>query len=301
MTQNKYIVPGRIVGAEYTFRENGVTIKTEQEENGWRRDIYTFPDESTHKTNWYKDECDTSGKLLKRSFLSNNGDLHDAYFEDGELKKVIKYHKNGKKSAAYINKTKNRVITCFDEDGMMESRMVWDADNRLISEQRFYKNGVIRESVSSFSKNLPDYIDAFNENGEKVLREFQPNEKGEIKRHIYDNEKPHNDVYNSSGCFLYQEHFPDNSKYHSIRVYCDNSEIKRKTCLDENDVVREQSFYRDGIITRTEFLDTEGVVVEIVDYDDLGDIKTARRLDNEDLEYRNVELTARQRTRSNSL
>lgn len=296
MTQNKYTVSERIVGAKYTFCENGVIIKTEQEENGYSRDIYTFPDESEYKGTLYKDEYDASGKLLKRSFLSNNGDRHDAYFEDGELKKVIKYPKNGKKSAAYINKTKNRVLTCFDKDGMMQERMVWDADNRLISEQKFYKNGVIREFVSSYSKNLPDYIDVFDENGEKLLTEFSPNEKGEIKRRIYDNEKPYNSVYSSSGNFLYHEYLLDDSKYHSIRVYRDSSEVERKTYLDENDVVREQSFYRNGTITRTEFLDTEGVVVGIVDYDEFGNIKTARRLDNEGLEYRNVELTAVDKT-----
>lgn len=296
MTQNEYTVSERIVGAEYTFRENGVMVKTEQEENGWSRDIYTFPDESTHRTNWYKDEYDASGKLLKRSFLSSNGDRHDAYFEDGELKKVIKYSGNDKKGVVYINKTKNRVITCFDKDGMMEGRMVWGTDNCLISEQKFYKNGVIMEFISSYSKNLPDYVDVFNENGEKVLTEFSPNEKGEIKRHICDEEKSYNDVYNSSGCFLYQEHFPDDSKYHSIRVYRDSSEVKRKTYLDENDVVREQSFYRDEIITRTEFLDTEGIVVGIVDYDESGNIKTARQLNNEDFGYRNIKLTAVDKT-----
>lgn len=38
MTKNEHTVSERIVEAKFMFRENGVIIKTEQEENGWSRD-----------------------------------------------------------------------------------------------------------------------------------------------------------------------------------------------------------------------------------------------------------------------
>lgn len=292
MTQNKHIEPGRIVETKFTFHENGVIVKTDREEDGYCRDIYTFPDGSDHTGAWYKDEYDTSGTLFKKSFLLSDGSHRDLYFKDGELKKVISYFGDGKKSATYINKTKNRVIAWFDENGLMDKRTVWDADGMLISNQDFHKNGVIKNNAFYDSKNLLSHTEVYDENGKILFTEFPPNEKGEIKRYVYCDGELHAEVCNPYGKLLFEEHFLDNSKYHSMRVYHDGDKVKRKAYLDENGVVKEQSFYCDGVIRRTEFFDAEGVVIRTVNYDALGDIKTARRLDNEDLKYMNAEPVA---------
>lgn len=286
MTQDKKYNIGRIVEEKFAFRENGVIVKTEREENGWSRDNYDFPNGSSHCGGWYKDECDASGKLLKRSFLLKDGELRDAYFEDGELKKVIRYFENGKKKVTYLNKIKDRVITFFDEDGLMEARVVFDVDDHLILRQDYRKDGIVERCVFFNSKGLIDYTDVFNENGEKLYTEFPPNEKREIKRRICRNGKSYIEVYNSSYIFLYEEYLMGNGEYHSMRVYRDGNVVKRKEFLDKNGAVREQIFYCNGIVNRMRFLDTEGVVVRTVGYDALGRIETVKQLDDESLGYR---------------
>lgn len=288
MTQNKEYNTGHIVEAKIAFRENGVIVRTEQEENGWCRDAYDFPDGSSHRGSWYKDECDASGKLLKRSFLLKDGDRHDVYFEDGELKKVIKYFGNGKKKAIYFNKIKDRVTTFFNEDGLMEGRSVFDVDGHLILRQEYREDGTVERCAFFNSKGLIDRMDVFNKNREKLYTEFPPNEEGKIKRRIYRNGEAYTEVYNSYRIFLYEEHFMDDGEFHLMRVYRDGDVIKRKEFLDNNGAVRRQIFYRNGIVNRTKFLDAEGVVVRTVGYDALGRIGTVKQLDDESLEYKDA-------------
>lgn len=288
MTQNKEYNIGRIVETKFAFRENGVIVKTELEENGWSRDAYDFPDGSLHRGSWYKDECDTSGELLKRSFLLKNGERRDAYFKDGELKKIIKYFGDGEKKAIYFNKIKDRVTTFFDEDGLMEARVVSGVDGHLILRKEYHGDGIMNRCIFFNSKGLIDYTDEFNENGEKLYTEFPPNEKGEIKRRIYRNGKSYIEVYNSYHIFLYEEHLMNDNEYRSMRVYRDGDVVKRKEFLDKNGVVREQIFYCNGIVNRTKFLDAEGVVVRTVGYDALGRIETVKQLDDESLEYKDA-------------
>ena len=285
MTRNiKYNI-GRIVETKLAFRENGVTVQTELEENGRCRDTWNFPDGSTHCGAWYKDECDASGKLLKRSFLLKNGEQCDACFKDGELEKLIKYLGNGKKEVAYRNK---RVITFFGEDGLMKARLVLDVDDHLLLRQEYCEDGIVERCIFFNSKGLIDHTDVFNKNGEKLYTEFPPNEKREIKRRIYHNGKSYIEVYNSSHIFLYEEHLMNDGEYHSMRVYRDGDVVKRKEFLNENGAVREQIFYCNGIAKRTNFFDAEGVVVKIGSYDALGRIKTVKQLDDESLEYKDA-------------
>lgn len=288
MTQDKKYNIGRIVETKLAFRENGVMVQTDWEENGRCRDTYNFPDGSTHCGAWYKDECDASGKLLKKSFLLENGERRDAYFEDGELKKLIRYFENGKKKAVYLNKIKDRVITFFGEDGLMEGRVVLNADGRFVSKQGYRGDGTAERCIFFNSKGLIDYTDVFNENGEKLYTEFPPNEKREIKRRIYRNGKSYIEVYNSFYIFLYEEHLMNDGEYHSMRVYRDGDAVKRKEFLDKNGAVREQIFYRNGIVKCTKFLDAEGVVVRTAGYDALGRIETVKQLDDESLEYKDA-------------
>ena len=290
MTQNEEYNIGRIVGAKLAFRENGVIVQTEREENGWSRDSYNFPDGSSHCGAWYKDECDTSGKLLKRSFLPKDGEWRDVYFKDGELKKVIRYFKNGKKKAIYFNKTeKDRVVTFFNEDGLIEERAVFDVDGLLLLKQKYHRDGFVERCAFFDSKGSLSHTDVFNKNKEELYTEFPPNEKGEIKRRICRNGKSYIEVYNSSYIFLCEEYFIDDDKYHSMRVYHDGNVLKRKEFLDKNGAVREQIFYCNGIANCTKFLDAEGVIIRIVHYDALGRIETARQLDDESLKYKDAE------------
>lgn len=288
MTQDKEYNIGRVVEAKLAFRENGVIVRTELEENGWRRDACDFPDGSSHIGSWYKDECDASGKLLKRSFLLKDGEWRDVYFEDGELKKIIKYFGDGKKKAIYFNKIKDRVATFFDEDGLMEARSVSDVDGHLILRQECREDGTVERCAFFNSKGLFDRMDVFDENGEKLYTEFPPNEEGKIKRRIYRNGKSYIEVYNSYRIFLYEEHLMDDDECHLMRVYRDGGVIKRKEFLDKNGAVREQIFYRNGIVNRTKFLNDEGVVVRTVGYDELGRIGTVKQLDDESLEYKDA-------------